>query len=236
VIFKPGLVEKIIVGKKTMTRRPVKDGETACALDINRTTTRFVPGCRYVPGRDYAVQRGRGGSEVARIRIVTVAIEQLGDITPEDALAEGFARTRTGSPLDEFFAYWKRLHRRVDRAEWVWAIRFELTQEQRVRYLGRRGGYSETLQFALGEDTAAPTPDEPAAEWAPPAAWQADHSARRRMALEDAKTKQLDERLADALAEAERAGIDVNRHRGAIARRVEALERDLRKAKTRAAA
>lgn len=45
VIFRPELARKIIRGEKTMTRRPIKPGETTC---------------RYRPGRDYAVQPGRG--------------------------------------------------------------------------------------------------------------------------------------------------------------------------------
>lgn len=218
MIFKPGLVEKIIAGKKTMTRRAVKAGETACVLNLERTATRFVPGCRYVPGRDYAVQKGRGGVEVARIKIELVRLELLGEITPTDAIAEGFKTT------DHFFAYWERLHGQVDSEQPVWAMAFKLVLEERERYLGRRGGYTERPQLALtvGEDPKRP----PAAV---PASWQEQHSADRRQQFSEQRSGMpLEERLRAAREEAARRGISVARHEAAIEQRVQALERMLR--------
>lgn len=85
MIFRPELARLIRQGKKTQTRRR---GET---------TT-------YAVGRIVPVQPGRGKRSTARILITAVEQQRLGDLTFEQARAEGF-RTR-----DEFFAYWRGLH------------------------------------------------------------------------------------------------------------------------------
>jgi hypothetical protein len=227
VIFKPGLIEKILSGKKTQTRQPVKPNHIlVCRFDPSRTTTKVMHAMRYVPGRDYAIKPGRTSAGVARVLIQDLRLEQLGDITPAAAVAEGFKRT------DEFFAYWERIHRVVDLRQWVWVFSFELISEQRTRYLGPRG-YTENPRFALRE---GPDSDPEVREWAPDAGWQSEHSRRRRAAFEEERERELDQRLADALNDAADQGLDINRHRAAIMRRVEALERDVRKAKTRSRA
>jgi uncharacterized protein YhfF len=227
LIFKPGLVEKILTGKKTMTRRPVKAGENVCLRSARSPRApRYVPEAgQYVVGREYAVQKGRGGHEVARIKITGVRIERLGDITHDDAVAEGFKRTT------DFFDYWERTHRRVDHDQLVWVLTFERVDVEPERYLGRRGGYTEQPQLALtsGEEHKRP----PAAV---PAGWQEKHSTDRRYAFEEERTKSLDQRVRDAIARAEEEGIDISRHRSALAKRVEALERELRKLQTRSRA
>lgn len=107
MIFKPELVEKILAGEKTETRRVVKPGETEC---------------RYVPARDYALQPGRRRRVVGRIAITNVHRERLGEITHEGALREGFPTVRA------FLDYWRRLHGRVDPEQEVWVIGFELEE------------------------------------------------------------------------------------------------------------
>ncbi len=65
MIFKPELVEKILAGEKTETRRKAKpDGAQ-----------------RYVPGRTYAVQPGRTKKGVARIKVLSAEAEILKEIT-----------------------------------------------------------------------------------------------------------------------------------------------------------
>ena len=107
MIFKPELVEKILEGSKTETRRVMKPGETEC---------------RYEPARDYALQPGRGRRAVGRIAIIEVRRERLGEITHEGALREGFPTVRA------FLDYWRRLHGGVDPEQEVWVIRFELVE------------------------------------------------------------------------------------------------------------
>ncbi len=104
MIFKPELVDLIRRGLKTETRRPVKPGQP----------------CRYVPGRTYAVQPGRGRSQVFRIRVIDVRQEQLGQIDGVTARREGFS---TGNA---FLDYWRGLYGTVDLEQRVWAIRFEV--------------------------------------------------------------------------------------------------------------
>lgn len=107
MIFKPELVEKILAGEKTETRRLVKPGQIEC---------------RYVPGKDYALQPGRRRKAVGRIAITNVHKAKLGEITQEGALREGFPTVRA------FLDYWRRLHGGVDPEQEVWVIQFELDE------------------------------------------------------------------------------------------------------------
>jgi hypothetical protein len=86
MIFKPERAEKVLAGEKTETRRVVKDGEVEC---------------RYVPGRDYAVQPGRGKRAIGRIYITDVRREKLKEITHEGALREGYPT------VPAFLDYWR---------------------------------------------------------------------------------------------------------------------------------
>jgi uncharacterized protein YhfF len=89
MIFQPHLARLIVDGKKVQTRRPVKPSD-----DQNQ----------YRAGKRRAVQKGRGKPAEFHILLTDVRRETLGDITLEDAIAEGF-RTRA-----EFASYWMTLH------------------------------------------------------------------------------------------------------------------------------
>lgn len=88
MIFRPELAKQIRAGAKTQTRRLPRKGEP----------------CRYKPGKDYAVQPGRGQAATCRIHIDAVRTERLGDIAYTDARAEGFRST------DDFKTYWVSIH------------------------------------------------------------------------------------------------------------------------------
>lgn len=88
MIFRPELVRAITAGRKTVTRRPVRGDEP----------------CRYVAGKTYAVQPGRGRPAILRIAITSVEVGVAGDVTFDEARAEGFRTT------DDFKAYWVGLH------------------------------------------------------------------------------------------------------------------------------
>ena len=109
MIFKPELIEKILAGEKTVTRRPVKYDPAGEPLP-----------CRYEPGRDYALQPGRGKKAVGRIRVLDVRREPLAEVDTADARREGFY----GGP--EFAAYWSKLYGSYDPTELVDRIEFEL--------------------------------------------------------------------------------------------------------------
>ena len=91
MICRPELVDLILEGKKTETRRPVKAKETECR-------------CRV--GHDYAVQPGRTKHGVARIEVLSVRRNILAQI--DRAKLEGFDHRVP------FFRYWGGLYGSVD--------------------------------------------------------------------------------------------------------------------------
>jgi len=71
----------------------------------------------------YAVQAGRGGKALFRIKIKAIRQEHLRDITQENAVAEGF------QSVNAFVAAWSRLHNRKGE-RWadnpkVWCLTFD---------------------------------------------------------------------------------------------------------------
>jgi ASCH domain len=152
MIFRAELAQLVVKGRKTQTRR-VANGKPS----------------RYEIGHDYAVQPGRGKSQICRVTILDRRVERLGDLCYEDAVAEGF-RSRA-----DFARYWLRLHaidkRRHDPAGlssdevlalWqarhgatrVWVITFALTRPLVLRvadrpvYLQRAGAGAGTTTDA----------------------------------------------------------------------------------------
>lgn len=115
MIFAADLAEKVARGEKVVTRRVVK-------LVPNQHPS--AQPCRYVVGRSYAVQPGRGKRSIARIRIVGVDQMPLGIIGADEARREGFADAVA------FARRWCDLHHGIyDPATLVWRIEFELLAE-----------------------------------------------------------------------------------------------------------
>lgn len=117
MIFKPELAQMVLEGRKTVTRRPVKQAPSGGLHgDL------WLP-CRYKPGRTYAIQPGRGKRAVGRIRVLDVRRMELG--TPNahgklvDALREGF------SSWEDFREYWTGLYGSYDPTQLVDRIEFE---------------------------------------------------------------------------------------------------------------
>lgn len=117
-------LEKVLNGTKTQTRRLVKAGEQLTADGVCIRTAR---GRRlYQVGKTYAVQPARGKRAVARIRVTRLRCEDVGDISAEDAHAEGFA-----SPC-AFLEAWRAIHgTKADLSARVWVICFQLERLQR---------------------------------------------------------------------------------------------------------
>lgn len=109
--FKPELVEKILAGQKTQTRR---------AMSENPNSPWYRGGCKLKRNHAYALCPGRGKHQVAKIIVTDVQPVVLGAITSGDAIAEGFTSAA------EFRDYWTRMHGSFDPAENVWAITFHL--------------------------------------------------------------------------------------------------------------
>lgn len=125
MIFGERMIEEIRWGRKTETRRKREP--------------------RMVPGRTYAVQPGRGESQVTRIRCLELRSERLGDVDEAAAQREGFPDP------DAFFEYWAELHGRVNLEQRVSVVRFELAEfieaETRQRILD---GEEPMLLYPVG--------------------------------------------------------------------------------------
>jgi len=213
MIFRPQLARLIVAGRKTQTRRRRHDQT-----------------CRYAPGRTYAVQRGRGAPAIARIEIVSIEPQTLGEITFAEARREGF-RTR-----NEFFEYWRRLysHRadcwECDASELaaadldapVWVITFALAEPIRIPALDSTHGYVNNRHQAMVDEPEAP--DKATTDAFAKAALQRDQ------ALREERRRALPRRYGTAKARARSAGVDVSRQESTIERAVLDIERKTGKA------
>lgn len=119
MIFSPDMAAAITLGRKTVTRRPVKyyDGPNP-----GRSSRRRVE-CRYKVGRTYAVQLMRGGMAVERIQVVSVEQVRLGQLDRAEARLEGF------SGPTAFGAKWRALYGTYDPETLVWRIEFALESD-----------------------------------------------------------------------------------------------------------
>lgn len=125
MIFRPDLAQLILEGRKTQTRRLVKDGDYPYTLlrvvkavnrhgrliwKVNDGTVDWLSmagvgdndgsrggGCASYRQPTYAVQPGRGKAAIGRIRFTSIRSENLGDISDADIEAEGFCQD-TGGP------------------------------------------------------------------------------------------------------------------------------------------
>lgn len=167
MIFSSEMAKLILAGRKSQTRRVVKDSELQC---------------RYVPGRSYALQGKRWKADQPRITVLEVRPEQLGQISLRDVRREGFRTT------EEFKAYWVKLHKRFDSEQLVWVISFVLgDQTDTPRLLAARpgaphGDYVQNPVRALvgtAEEVSAPIQ----ARYSREASERLSEAARRRRRL-----------------------------------------------------
>lgn len=130
MIFSPDMLQAVLEGRKTQTRRPWKYGDQYetnwdygnlaspenAVYAVWRSKRR-----KWSLNKAYAVQPRQGAKGGAHIRLVAIRKERISDITDEDARAEGFA-DREG-----FFAKWRELYGdNADMTAWVWVLTFEL--------------------------------------------------------------------------------------------------------------
>jgi len=97
---------QVLNGTKTQTRRPVKPNEYAihgapgyAELPIEAVLIKPRHAQKWVVGRTYAVQPGRGKKAVGRIRVTKIRRERLGDISDADCYAEGILEVEILDPL-----------------------------------------------------------------------------------------------------------------------------------------
>ena len=131
-------VQQVLDGTKSQTRRPVKEHEEANRWDsetdvINEVLivdpNKSYPGnlrSKWLLGRTYAVQPGRGKKAVGRIRITKIRRERLQDITGNDVRAEGCGTWEW--PFEELWdSLYRKPYRWQDNPE-CWVLDFERSE------------------------------------------------------------------------------------------------------------
>lgn len=157
MLFKPELCQAILDGRKRQTRRLVKPYETARILtrigreilgvwvaQYDRPPPPEIFGStqileqlyrrKWIVGRTYAIQPGRGKNAVGRFLLLAIRKEQLWGISELDAVAEGCIADSPGrwfpaTARDKFESLWDRIHAKLgtrweDNPE-VWALEFK---------------------------------------------------------------------------------------------------------------
>lgn len=107
IMFKPELAAKVMSGEKTVTRRLVSD---------NPRSPWWWQECALMPGRDYAIQPGRGKTAIGRATVVSVCREPLGFVDAAEARREGF-----GS-VAEFVAAFVAINGEYNSRAQVWRV------------------------------------------------------------------------------------------------------------------
>lgn len=105
MLFKPDLLEKVLSGEKTQTRRLVRPDDVP-VLDRQEIVRVHIStgAVRYRVGSTYAGQPGRGKHAQGRIRLLSIRHEDVRQISEEDARAEGFENRV------DFWRCWMGLH------------------------------------------------------------------------------------------------------------------------------
>jgi len=114
---------QVILHEKTATRRIVSADEVAIRAMNNKIVAVKKKGrVKWRIGATYAVQPGRGQTQVARIRLVRITRQQLNKISNREAQAEGFAGRR------EFLRTWRLIHGPESDRVPVWVLEFEVCE------------------------------------------------------------------------------------------------------------
>lgn len=152
MLFKPELIEKIMAGEKTETRRVVKPNEVHVGImpgarfsrSISQTITledgRIVPQrIKWQVGRDYAICPGRGKKGVGRIEVLG-----LGENQDVRLIGDGAAKAEGFDGVNAFLSIWIHINDHSAQACW---------DEQKTRWIwhtARRWHHSDE-----GDDFAA---------------------------------------------------------------------------------
>lgn len=210
MIFPARHAHLVVSGKKTQSRRPRKPEHVRSPLRA---------------GKSYPVSSGLGKPSIGRIEILAAIEQELGEITYEDARAEGF-KTR-----DDFFNWWRSYYGNADPCLPVWTYVFQTTAER--RYLAKRPGQGERMGETR-DYVSRPhmsLRDEPEVV---PAEYQAklvEQAKERDNAYLKETLAEIDEMPLEARLKRLRAmqgrGGDISRHLRAIESRIAAAEKKM---------
>lgn len=113
-------LSKVLEGRKTQTRRLVRDNEAAIPHLQDITAVTHNDRTKWKVGHTYAVQPNRTAKQMARIHLTGIRQESVADISHEDAVAEGYENRAA------FFAAWHEIHGPDYDEALVWVLEFEL--------------------------------------------------------------------------------------------------------------
>lgn len=157
MIFMPDSIDLILSGRKTQTRRPVKEGEMVAAEGHTITAVYGQsPYCiagkhaqgrlKWQVGRTYTICPGRGKKAVGRLTLRGIRCERVRDVTDIGAALEGIcydpdrAALCYGSTLLEgktgaeaYLSLWRTLYPKSDLTELCWVLSWDPREVVRVR-------------------------------------------------------------------------------------------------------
>lgn len=99
-LYKPGERARLLYGEHHIMRCPVPSRFYA---EVYGTNGRL----KWAQGRTYAVQPGRGVPSIARIKLQSIWLQDVRDISLADSLREGFG---PHMPKSEFLTVWVRMY------------------------------------------------------------------------------------------------------------------------------
>jgi hypothetical protein len=90
--------QKVLSGQKTQTRRPARDMDRlwTCETKPEKVLWRGNK-VKWRTGQSYAVQQGRNKKAIARIRLLDIRYQLLGNVSEEEGRAEGFSGLESSS-------------------------------------------------------------------------------------------------------------------------------------------
>ena len=211
----------------------VLPGDVVRSVVAGKRTTLIVPPrqASFQVGRSYPLRQetNEGPREAGvRVLILDLAVAELHELDYRTMRKAGF-RYR-----EDLHQHWSDHYQDPGPPEApvptpVVVIRFHVDRTAHRRFLrpGPRGGY---LELPDDKTPHGAMTDEPECV---PEGWQDQHSAELRLRdITDARDRRLapnptplPERLARAIRDAQRSGVDISRQLGIIGKRVEAVER-----------
>lgn len=146
MIYAPENCDLILKGIKTQTRRPRKKGDIAMVDGVTIAVYR-KDRLLWRVEKTYAMKPGRTKKSVGRILLTGIRLEKVGDISDDDAIAEGAVEHsllalggdasklwtftvkgktfRGTTPMEAYLAGWKDFYPKSDFKEEVWVLTFK---------------------------------------------------------------------------------------------------------------